>query len=153
MSAGCVACVGGASSLLQHASAWAVAKLRELMADGLNIAEAAGILSTLGVPCTARQVKRWKEKYGIRSLSKISDAALDAVVQNLHSHGQLGDSEGYRWVHSEINKHESPQRVGLNRVCKALRRTCSQQKLMDNLATIDALVCSLPPVRPAYRAS
>ena len=74
--------------------------------------------------CTARQVKRWKEKHALRQQWRASDDDLDAVVQQLHDGDELGALEGYRWVTPVVNEAiPGNLRVGKERVRLALRRT------------------------------
>ena len=80
-------------------------------------------MSSLNFSCTERQVRRWKEKQGIRRVWAGSDAALDSVVHQLAVNEELGDEEGYRWVASVVNRAiPGPRSVGVARVCKSLRR-------------------------------
>ena len=102
---------------------WVLDKLAELVKDGLNCENAAAQLRLLGVSATPRQVRRWKEKHKIlRGQRAVSDGELDAAVTQLHAAGELGDDEGYRWVHSIVNQRLAPRSVGEKRVCKSLRR-------------------------------
>ena len=101
---------------------WIIDKLRELVADGLTCPLIAEQLSALGHPTTARQAKRWKIQYKVRLVSKVTDASLDALLQKLSADCVVGDTEGYRWIVSEVNKAVAPQRVGEKRVLRALRR-------------------------------
>ena len=103
-------------------SAAVLAKLRELVADGLSVPLCVEQLNALGYRCSRKQVKKWKAQHGIRRFAKVSDAAIDVVVQRLKAAGKLGAREGYRWVHSAVNAEFKPQRIGLHRVRKALLR-------------------------------
>ena len=60
--------------------AWVIAKLTTLLAEGKDRFIIAGLISASGFPCTARQVKRWKEKHALRQQWRASDDDLDAVV-------------------------------------------------------------------------
>ena len=52
-------------------------------------------LNALGYRCSRKQVKEWKAQHGIRRFAKVSDAAIDVVVQRLKAAGKLGAREGY----------------------------------------------------------
>ena len=103
--------------------AWVIAKLRQLVAEGDSVPLIVEHLSSLNFSCTERQVRRWKEKHGIRRVWEGSDAALDSVVHQLAVNEEFGDEEGYRWVASVVNRAiPGPRSVGVARVCKSLRR-------------------------------
>ena len=109
------------------ASAAVIAALRELVADGLSVTLCTEQLNhrfQLGV--TERQVRRWREK-SIKIIWKGSDAELDRVVLGLLNGRELGDDEGYRWVHSVVNEQLGPLRVGRDRVAAAIRRVAPAQ--------------------------
>ena len=115
---------------------WVITKLRELVADGLSVGLCVEQLVALGHSCTARQVKSWKSQNKIRRFSKLSDAELDAIVQRVRAAGGAGAREGYRWVHSAINKELHPLRVGRSRVQKALLR-CAPQVVADRRTLVE----------------
>ena len=102
--------------------AWAINKLREMLADGLKVPYISAQLSALGHTCTPRQVKHYKATHGLRQVAMLTDAELDAIVDELCDAGDSTPTEGYRWLQSAINKKIAPLRVGDGRVCKALRR-------------------------------
>jgi hypothetical protein len=104
---------------------WVIGKVREMVADGLTVPLIAGQLTALGHPCTPRQVKRWKSAHGVRQIAKVSDASLDAVIRQLRADGVAGPTEGYRWVHSSVEKAIG-KKVGETRVRKALLRVAPQ---------------------------
>ena len=108
---------------MESPPAWVLAKLRQLVAEGDTVQLITEHLASLNFSCTVRQVRRWKEKHNIRRVWAGSDAALDSVVQQLVVNEEFGDEEGYRWVASVVNRAiPGPRSVGVNRVCKSLRR-------------------------------
>lgn len=108
--------------------AWAIAKVRELVAEGDTPEFIAEHLHDLGLTCTPRQVRRWKEVHGIKRQWAGGDAALDGIVQQLVASDELGDEEGYRWVHSIVNEHiPGHERVGCERVRRSLKRVMPAQ--------------------------
>lgn len=102
---------------------WVIHKVQELVARATPVPIIAGQLVAMGYPCTARSVKRWKVKHGIRQTWRGDDVALDAVVQRLRDDDELGAEEGYRWVQSVVNDAiPGSERVGAARVRKAIKR-------------------------------
>lgn len=100
--------------------------LRELVADGLSVSLCVEQLADRGHQATLRQVRRWRELH-VPQVWRGTDAQLDVIVQRLMVQRELGDNEGYRWLHSLINEEVAPLRVGAGRVAKALRRCMPAQ--------------------------
>ena len=116
--------------------AWVIDKVREMLADGLKVPYIAAQLCSIGHACTPRQVKRWKIAHGLRQVATLTDAELDGIVDELRDAGESTPTEGYRWLHSAINKKIAPKLVGEKRVCKALRRVApddvaARSKMME----------------------
>jgi hypothetical protein len=83
---------------------WVLQKTRELVARATPAHIIAGIITAAGYPATERQVRRWKVKHGIKSQWAGDDGQLDQIMQQLRDDDELGEQEGYRWVHSVINE-------------------------------------------------
>ena len=103
-----------------------LALLRELVAAGLSVPLCVEQLADRGHACTPRQVRRWRELH-VPQVWRGTDAELDAIVHRLMAQRELGENEGYRWLHSLINKEVAPLRVGAARVAAALRRCMPTQ--------------------------
>jgi hypothetical protein len=119
---------------------WVVKKLRELIADGLNAPLAAAQLTAMGHVCSARQVRRWKVSEKIVQYSRCTDAELDAVVQRVRAAGGAGPNEGFRWVHSAINKELAPCLIGRDRVRKSLLRLFPEEVAVRKLIVEKRLI-------------
>ena len=103
--------------------AWVIDKLRERVAEGDTLSIIVQLFAEHNFSCTARQLDRWKVKHKIRRQWQGSDAALDAIVRQLIADDELGEDEGYRWVHSVVNTRiPGGLCVGRNRVQASLRR-------------------------------
>jgi|TARA_B110000046_G_scaffold119755_1_gene126435 hypothetical protein len=102
---------------------WVLQKTRELVARATPAHIIAGIITAAGYPANARQVRRWKEKHGIKSQWAGDDGQLDQIMQQLRDDDELGEQEGYRWVHSVVNAAiPGDERVGEKRVRAAVKR-------------------------------
>jgi hypothetical protein len=75
---------------------WVLQKTRELVARATPAHIIAGIITAAGYPANARQVRRWKEKHGIKSQWAGDDGQLDQIMQQLRDDDELGEQEGYR---------------------------------------------------------
>ena len=128
--------------------AWAINKLREMLADGLKVPYISAQLSALGHTSSPRQVIRWKRKHGLRQVATLTDAELDCIVDELRDAGESTPTEGYRWLHSAINKKIAPKLVGEKRVCKALRRVAPDDVAAPLKPRQLRLCCSVPPQEP-----
>ena len=92
---------------------WVLQKTRELVARATPAHIIAGIITAAGYPATERQVRRWKVKHGIKSQWADDDGQLDQIMQQLRDDDELGEQEGYRWVHSVVNEAvPGDERVG-----------------------------------------
>ena len=62
-------------------------------------------------------------KHGIKSQWADDDGQLDQIMQQLRDDDELGEHEGYRWVHSVVNEAvPGDERVGEKRVRAAVKR-------------------------------
>ena len=105
--------------------AWVLQKVRELsIEEDDRRQDICQVLCDLGYTCTVRQVKRWQKVHKIRKSWRGTDAELDALIRGLHAADELGPKEGYKWLHSVVNKAlpVGVGRVGKARVQKALAR-------------------------------
>ena len=69
---------------------WVLQKTRELVARATPAHIIAGIITAAGYPANARQVRRWKEKHGIKSQWAGDDGQLDQIMQQLRDDDELG---------------------------------------------------------------